>query len=213
MDSELTPELLLRAYASGIFPMAESHDNPELFWVDPERRGILPLDEFHISRSLARRLRAQPFSIRINSDFAGVIDGCAARPSTWINEPIRSLCLKLHDQGHAHTIETWEDGELVGGVYGIVLGGAFFGESMFSRRRDASKIALAYLMHHLNACGFTLFDTQFLTPHLESLGAIEISRAEYLARLESALRLNVQFAVFDQPPSPSSVIQRSTQTS
>ncbi len=208
----LTPEILLRAYAAGVFPMAEHREDPDIFWVDPRRRGIMPLNGFHISRSLARRMRRGGFSIAINRDFAGVIDGCAAREETWISHTIRDLYLELHRLGHAHSLEVWQEGELTGGVYGVTLGAAFFGESMFSRRTDASKIALAFLVDRLRQGGFQLFDTQFLTPHLASLGGIEISRAAYRLRLERAL---AQSADFTSPavPSAAEVIQRNTQTS
>lgn len=213
MTKDLTPELLLRAYASGIFPMAERWDDPELFWVDPERRGVFELDCFHISRSLARAIRSEPFTIRTNYDFLGVVDGCADRRETWISTQLRALYSALHAMGHAHSIEVWEGDRLVGGVYGVTLKSAFFGESMFSSRANASKIALAYLVHHLRQQGFSLFDTQFLTPHLASLGAIEISRTDYRRRLEMALEREAHFTGFDQPPSPASVIQLKTQTS
>ncbi len=208
----LTAEILLRAYAAGVFPMAEHRDDPDIFWVDPRRRGIMPLGGFHISRSLARRMRRGGFSITINRDFAGVIDGCAARPETWISRRIRDLYLQLHRMGHAHSLEVRQEGELTGGVYGVTLGAAFFGESMFSRRTDASKIALAFLVDRLRQGGFQLFDTQFLTPHLASLGGIEIPRAAYRLRLKRAL---AQSADFTAPPVPSAseVIQRNTQTS
>ena len=208
----LTPELLLRGYAVGIFPMAEHRNDAEVFWVDPKRRGILPLRGFRISRSLARRLRRNACRIAINTDFAGVVDGCADRAETWINEEIQRHYLALHRSGHAHSLEVWEDGELVGGVYGVTLGGAFFGESMFSRRPDASKIALAYLVDRLRLAGFVLFDTQFLTPHLASLGGVEITRAEYHRRLERATALQADFTAPEIPPAQD-VIQRNTQTS
>lgn len=183
----LAPEMLLQAYASGIFPMAESRDDPDLFWVDPRRRGVLPLDRFHVSRSLARRIRRGDYEVTLNEDFANVVDACADRPETWINDEIRDLYLTLHQRGHGHSLEIWHDEGLVGGVYGVTLGGAFFGESMFSRVTDASKLALAHLVAHLRRCGFVLFDTQFLTAHLASLGAVEISRAAYRAKLADAL--------------------------
>ena len=209
---ELTPQVLLQGYAVGIFPMAESRDDPRLFWVNPRRRGIIPLDGFHISRSLARRMRRGGYEITVDRDFAGVVDGCADRVETWINDTIRRLYIALHRMGHAHSLEVWMDGMLAGGVYGVTLGAAFFGESMFSRRRDASKIALAFLVDRLRQGGFTLFDTQFLTPHLASLGAVEIPRAAYLRRLRRAI---AQPADFSAPPLPSAaeVIQRNTQTS
>ncbi|THD76090.1 leucyl/phenylalanyl-tRNA--protein transferase [Thalassobius vesicularis] len=209
----LTPELLLNAYASGVFPMAETRDAPEIFWVDPRRRGVFPLDRFHISRSLARRLRRPDYQIRINSDFAGVVNGCADRPETWINDEIFGLYMQLHALGFAHSLEVWMDDALVGGVYGVTLGRAFFGESMFSRRPNASKIALAWLVDRLNVAGFTLFDTQFITPHLASLGAIEIPRARYRALLDQALEGDADFTGPPLPRSAQEVLQRSTHTS
>ncbi len=208
----LSPELLLHGYSIGVFPMAEHRDDAEIFWVDPRRRGIIPLDGFHISRSLARALRRDGYRIRIDHDFAAVVDGCAARAETWINAEIRNHYLTLHSLGLAHSLEVWQDGALVGGVYGVTLGAAFFGESMFSRRTDASKIALAYLIDRLNQGGFTLFDTQFLTDHLASLGGVEISRAEYHRRLSRAI---ARTADFTAPPIPTAqdVLQRNTQTS
>ncbi|MCG7518823.1 leucyl/phenylalanyl-tRNA--protein transferase [Ruegeria sp. Ofav3-42] len=208
----LTPELLLHGYSIGIFPMAEHRDDPELFWVDPKFRGVFPLDGFHISRSLARRIRNCGFTITINHDFAGVVEGCADRADTWINAELRSLYQQLHQTGRAHSLEIWDGEALVGGVYGVALGGAFFGESMFSRRTDASKIALAYLVDRLRQTGFRLFDTQFLTAHLASLGAIEIPRSQYRRELEEALDASADFTA-DAPQSPEGVIQRITQTS
>ncbi len=186
-DPELTADLLLRAYAMGVFPMAEGRDDPHVFWVDPEARGVLPLDGFHLSRSLRKRIRQQPFSVTLNRDFTGVVQGCAARDETWINDTIFDLYGQLHAAGFAHSFELWEGDALVGGVYGVSLGRAFFGESMFSRRRDASKIVLAYAVTHLSACGFTLFDTQFLTDHLASLGGVEVAREAYHEMLSKAL--------------------------
>jgi leucyl/phenylalanyl-tRNA--protein transferase len=183
----ITPDLLIHAYRSGIFPMAERRDDPEIFWVDPRRRGILPIDGFHVSRSLAKRLRRMDYEVTLNRDFSGVIDGCADRQETWINEEIRSLYEALHVDGHAHSLEVWQEGQLVGGVYGVTVGRAFCGESMFSRITDASKIALAWLLYQLRQTGYTLFDTQFLTTHLASLGAVEITRMDYRARLAEAL--------------------------
>jgi leucyl/phenylalanyl-tRNA---protein transferase len=208
----LTPDLLLHGYAIGIFPMAGQRDDPEIFWVDPKRRGILPLDGFHISHSLARSLRRGRFRITVDSDFAGVLDACADRAETWINAEIRDHYLTLYRLGHAHSLEVWDGPDLVGGVYGVVLGAAFFGESMFSRRTDASKIALAHLVDHLAQAGFTLFDTQFLTPHLASLGATEIPRAEYRRRLERAIGQPADFTA-PRLRGAQEVIQRSTQTS
>ncbi|WP_296763550.1 leucyl/phenylalanyl-tRNA--protein transferase [Sediminimonas sp.] len=211
-DPAITPDLVLHAYASGIFPMAEHRDDDELFWVDPRRRGILPLDGFHISRSLARRLRQGGYDIRVDSDFAAVIDACADREQTWINAQIRDLFCRLHDMGHAHCLEVRQDGVLVGGVYGLALGGAFFGESMFSRRTDGSKIALAYLVDRLRRGGFILFDTQFVTPHLASLGGIEIPRARYRRALAEALTHDADFNA-PPPATAQEVVQRNTHTS
>lgn len=187
----IDPELLLHAYATGVFPMAEEADDPEIFWVRPEKRGIIPLDGFHIPKSLQKTIRKGLFEIRLDSDFEGVIDGCASgtdeRARTWINEPIREAYAKLFNMGHCHTVEAWRDGKLVGGLYGVTLGRAFFGESMFSRERDASKVCLTYLVSHLKKQGFVLLDTQFTTPHLERFGTIEINRKDYEKLLEKAL--------------------------
>ena len=191
--TKVTPDLLLRAYAMGVFPMAEARDSAEVHWVDPRLRGILPLDGFHISRSLARTIRQGTFAVTTDQDFAGVVTACADRPETWINPEIFVLYSALHQMGHAHSLEVWEGSALVGGVYGVVLGAAFFGESMFSHRTDASKLALAYLVHRLRAGGFRLFDTQFLTPHLASLGAVEITRAAYHRQLRVALAATASF--------------------
>ena len=209
----LTPDLLLHAYAMGVFPMSEGRDDPEVFWVDPEQRGVLPLDGFHISRRLARRLNAQTFNISFNSDFNAVVAHCADRKETWINDTIADLYAQLHDMGHAHSIEIRQDGTLVGGICGVALGGAFFGESMFSTRTDASKIALAYLTDRLRICGFTLFDTQFITAHLATLGAIEISRATYRKALQNALKIDASFDANAAVPPPQEVLQRNAQTS
>lgn len=210
----LTPDLLLTAYATGIFPMAESRGDPEIFWVDPRQRGILPLDGFRISRSLARRMRRGGYRVTTDRAFAAVVQGCAEREETWINDTIFDLYAALHDSGHAHSLEVWSgEGELIGGVYGVCLGAAFFGESMFSRATDASKIALAYLVDRLRAGGFRLFDTQFLTPHLASLGGVQIGRAEYRARLAEALRHGADFGAQGNVPPAYEVVQRNTQTS
>jgi leucyl/phenylalanyl-tRNA--protein transferase len=194
---DLTPELLLRAYAVGIFPMARSAEDDRLAWFDPDPRGILPLDGFHLSRRLARTVRTTAFRVTADADFSAVIDGCAegtlARPNTWINQRIRALCLELHQMGHAHSIEVWSETELVGGLYGVSLRGAFFGESMFSRARDASKIALVHLVARLKRNGFHLLDTQFVTAHLEQFGAIEIPRARYRRLLAEAMRRDAVF--------------------
>ncbi len=213
MKEPLTPETLLRAYAIGIFPMAEERDSDQIFWVDPRRRGILPLDNFHISRSLRRRIRREDYTIRTNSAFSAVVAGCAERDETWINGQIADLYEALHLAGFAHSLEIWQDGALAGGVYGVTLGAAFFGESMFSRRTDASKVALAYLVDRLRLGGFTLFDTQFVTDHLRRLGAIEISRGEYHRRLIAALQSSADFDAPGPLPSSQELLQRSTQIS
>ncbi len=213
MPEEITAHLLLNAYANGIFPMSESRDDPELFWVDPRMRGVLPLDDFHISKSLRKHIRRGGFDVTLNRDFEGVLDGCADREDTWINDTIRRLYCELHAAGFAHSIEVWSDGALIGGAYGVSLGGAFFGESMFSRQVNASKVALAFLTTHLTRCGFTLLDTQFITDHLASLGAVEIPRAEYHRRLQAALDADADFLAYSDAPDTGSVLQRSTQTS
>ena len=210
---ELTPQDLLRAYAAGIFPMAETRDDPDLFWVDPRRRGIMPLDGFHISRSLKRRLLSGQFRITYDKAFRETVKGCANRKETWINAEIETLYGALHDMDHAHSVEVWIEQDLVGGVYGVTLGGAFFGESMFSRATDASKVALAYLVDRLNVCGFKLFDAQFITDHLSTLGAIEISRDEYHEKLDAALDAPARFDSSSPPPDAQGVVQRNSQMS
>jgi len=185
--SRLDPRLLLQGYASGVFPMADSRDAEDLFWVEPRQRAIIPLDGFHVSRSLKRTLRSGRFSVTLDRDFDGVIAGCADREETWINGPIERAMLALHASGFAHSVEVWSGSELVGGVYGVKLGRAFFGESMFSRRTDASKVALAWLVARLKAGNFTLLDCQFMTAHLASLGAVSVSRKDYVALLSAAL--------------------------
>ena len=207
-DGELTPDLLLGAYAAGIFPMAERREADDIFWVDPVRRGIIPLDGLRMSRSLRRTMLRGGFEITFDSDFAAVLDSCAEREETWINQTIRSLYLALHMCGHAHSVEVWHDGALSGGAYGVSIGGAFFGESMFSRVRDSSKVALAYLVDRLRLSGFTLLDTQFVTDHLRSLGAVEIGRGEYKLRHAEALDLETDCAGAGEPPSPRLVIER-----
>jgi leucyl/phenylalanyl-tRNA--protein transferase len=208
----LTADLLLHAYSAGVFPMAEHQDDPEVFWVDPKRRGILPLDGFRISRSLTRRLRRGAYHVTFNQDFAAVLTACADRAETWINDDIHDRYVELHQMGHAHSVEVWQDGALSGGVYGVSLGGAFFGESMFSNRTDASKIALCYLIDRLNQAGFTLCDTQFLTAHLASMGGLEISRAAYQARLRAALLVKTDFTA-PAVPTAQEMLQRRTQIS
>src|ERR671927_62786 len=189
--SEITPEVLLRAYACGIFPMAESADDPTLFWVEPELRGIIPLGGFKVASRLARTVRSDVFTVTVNKAFKAVMAGCAApqpgREDTWINRRIRELYSGLFAIGHCHSVECWQDGELVGGLYGVRLGRAFFGESMFSLRTDASKVALAWLVARLKVGNFTLLDCQFMTEHLASLGAVNVTRETYVALLAGAL--------------------------
>jgi len=195
--SEITPEVLLRAYACGIFPMAESADDPTLFWVEPEMRGVIPLDGFRISARLARTVRSDGFTVTVDTSFKAVMAGCAApaegREDTWINKRIRDLYVGLHELGHAHSVEVWQHDDLVGGLYGVSLGGAFFGESMFHLVRDASKVALVHLVARLIAGGFQLLDTQYVTEHLRSFGAVEISRRRYTALLDRAIRGDADF--------------------
>ena len=206
----LTPEVLLRAYAAGIFPMAEGADDTDVFWVDPHMRGILPLNAFHVPRRLRRTIRRRPFIIRIDTAFERVIAECAApapgRRSTWINRLIREAYTRLHERGHAHSVECWRGGELVGGLYGVALGGAFFGESMFSRVRDASKVALVHLVARLNAGGFRLLDTQFVTEHLRRFGAVEVPRYEYHLLLDAAVRAAADFHAFGGDDDPETVL-------
>jgi leucyl/phenylalanyl-tRNA--protein transferase len=189
--SDITPDILLRAYSVGLFPMADAADDPEIFWVEPDIRGVIPLDAFHVSKSLAKTIRRKPFDIRFNTAFSAVMDGCAAeapdRPSTWINSTIRRLYNELHQIGHAHSVEAWDGKELVGGLYGVSLGAAFFGESMFSRRTDASKICLVHLVERLRAKGYRLLDTQFTTEHLKTFGAVDIPKEDYIKILEPAV--------------------------
>ena len=185
--SRLDPRLLLQGYAAGIFPMADSREASELFWVEPRSRAIIPLDKFHLSRSLRRTLRSGNFSVTMDRDFPAVIAACADREETWINADIERAMLALHSTGHAHSIEVWHEGELAGGLYGVKLGRAFFGESMFHRERDASKVALAWLVARMKAGGYVLLDCQFMTSHLASLGAVNISRRTYVSLLSGAL--------------------------
>jgi leucyl/phenylalanyl-tRNA---protein transferase len=203
----LDPEMLLRAYAIGVFPMADSRDADDVYWVEPKKRGVLPLDQFHLSKSLAKTLKSGKFETSADAAFEDVVRLCAesvpGRPSTWINTQIEDVVRTLHQRGCAHSIETWHEGELVGGLYGIRLGGAFFGESMFSRMTDASKVALAHLVVRMRVGGFSLLDCQFQTAHLESQGAIEISRDAYSLSLERALeRLDADFSALDEVVSP-----------
>ncbi len=194
---EITPQVLLKAYTCGIFPMAESADDPALYWIEPQQRGILQLDQVHVPKRLARTVRQGVFEVRVDSNFEGVIEGCAAsragRRTTWINRKIRALYRDLFDAGYCHTIETWAGGRLVGGLYGVALNGAFFGESMFSTARDASKVALIYLCARLIQGRFSLLDTQFVTEHLKQFGTMEIERAEFHTLLENALAHEADF--------------------
>lgn len=204
-SAEITPELLLRAYACGIFPMAESVDDPTLFWVEPEMRGVIPLHGFKVSSRLARTVRSGGFAVTVDTAFKAIIDGCAApqpgRDNTWINRRIRALYIALHELGHCHSVEVWQDGDLAGGLYGVSLGRAFFGESMFHRSRDASKVALVHLVARLIEGGFVLLDTQFVTDHLRTFGAVEVPRRRYRALLDDALKGTADFAALpvDQP--------------
>jgi leucyl/phenylalanyl-tRNA--protein transferase len=201
---ELTPELVLRAYRHGLFPMAETRHGGRLFWLDPERRGVLPLDRFHLSRRLLRTVLSGTFEIQADTDFAGTIAACAAaqpgREDTWISPQIERLFTALHDMGHAHSVECRSDGELVGGLYGVAIGGVFFGESMFSFARDASKAALVHLVARLRLGGFRLLDTQFVTAHLAQFGAEEIPRQAYRERLTVGLEVPAQW--WPAPPAP-----------
>lgn len=194
---DLTPDMLLRAYEVGVFPMAEDRNDPELFWVDPRVRGIIPLDKFHVPRSLRRTVRRGAFQVTYDQEFEAVIEGCAEatgeRPRTWINDNIIDLYCTLHRMGHAHCVECRRDGQLVGGLYGVSLGAAFFGESMFSREPDASKVALVHLAMRLRKGGFLLLDTQFVTEHLRQFGAIELDREHYRSRLAKAITTAAEF--------------------
>ena len=209
----LTPELLLQGYRVGVFPMSESRDDPEVFWVDPRRRGVLPLDGFHISRSLAKAMKSGVFSATADTCFSQVVAGCANRPETWINDTIFQLYDALYQRGQAHSVEVWKDDLLVGGVYGVTIGGAFFGESMFSTATNASKAALIWLVDRLKTRGFVLFDTQFITEHLATLGGVEISRDSYHAALDAALEIDATFEPSGPLAPAYEVMQRSTQTS
>ena len=210
MTTPVTPALLLRAYASGVFPMADSADAPDIYWVEPAMRGIIPLDGLHVSRRLRRTVRSGVFRVRINSAFDAVMAGCAqaapGRENTWINGTIRRLYNQLHETGHAHSVECWQGARLVGGLYGVHLNGAFFGESMFSQVRDASKVALVHLVARLVAGGFALLDTQFITAHLARMGAVEIPQRDYLDRLEQALRQHGDFHALPQNVPPEEIL-------
>ncbi len=209
---DITPEVLLKAYACGIFPMAESADDPALYWIEPERRGIIPLDRLHVPGRLARTVRSDRFTVVVDRDFDAVLDGCsqpmAGRTRTWINGRIRNLYRKLYDRGDCHTVEVYEHGELVGGLYGVSLGRAFFGESMFHRARDASKVALVHLVARLKAGHYRLLDTQFVTEHLRTFGAVEVSRPAYHKMLDAALIGDGDFGALavDSPVAGSAVL-------
>jgi leucyl/phenylalanyl-tRNA--protein transferase len=209
---DITPEVLLKAYACGIFPMAESAEDPALYWIEPERRGIIPLDRFHVPSRLARTVRSDRFLVAVNRDFDAVLDGCSlpmpGRTRTWINGRIRNLYRKLYDRGDCHTVEVYEHGELVGGLYGVSLGRAFFGESMFHRARDASKVALVHLVARLKAGHYRLLDTQFVTEHLRTFGAVEVSRPAYHKLLDAALVGHGDFGALavDSPVAGSAIL-------
>lgn len=215
--SRITADILLEAYMCGVFPMAETRDADELFWVDPKHRGILPLDKFHLPKSLIKTLRKQPFKVTVDKAFPLVIRSCAApragHDESWINSTIMSLYEELFERCHVHSVECWQDDKLVGGLYGVSIGKAFFGESMFSKQTDASKIALCYLIARMKAAGYTLLDTQFVTDHLKRFGTIEIERADYLKRLDKAIQEPADFYSLSEDTSPSTILQLITQTS
>lgn len=219
MRGTITADLVIHAYAQGIFPMAEKATSQEIYWVDPELRGIIPLDDFHISKSLIKKIRRQPFEIRIDSDFRGVIAGCAAsyqglnRQETWINDQIISLYEQLFSQGYVHTVECWQQDKLVGGLYGVAIGAAFCGESMFHKVTDASKVALCYLVARLRRGNFRLLDTQFITPHLLQFGAREIPRADYKLQLSQALAEKGDFYSLPTESDSETILQSLTHTS
>lgn len=212
MSPGLTAEKMLLAYAQGIFPMAEAADDDQLYWFDPPERGILPVGGVHVSRSMRRFLRDCPWQASIDRDFSGVIAGCADRPETWINGRLVALYDRLFAMGHAHSLEIWDDRRLIGGIYGLSLGGAFFAESMFSRQPNASKAALIWMSAHLQRCGFTLWDTQYPTPHLASMGGLTISRGDYRRRLDAALQRAADFTAAALPDAQL-LLQDTTQTS
>ncbi len=215
--ADITVIDLLNAYANGIFPMSDSRDDPDIHWVEPHQRGILPLADFHIPRRLKRTIRQSPYSITVNASFKDCVLRCAEsserRDTTWINDRIIDLYTELHEHGFAHSIESWRGSEMVGGLYGVSLGGAFFGESMFSTQTDASKIALAYLVARLKVGGYALLDTQFITDHLRQFGAVEIPQSQYLDLLRTALNIEPDFYKLPEDASPDDVLQSITQTS
>ena len=214
--STITPQVLLKAYSVGVFPMAESASDPALYWIEPEERGVIPLDQFHVSRSLKKSVRHKGYEIRIDTCFEDVMLGCAEKTSdrdeTWINNRILKLYSQLHKMGCCHSVETWSDGKLVGGLYGLRLGGAFFGESMFSRATDASKIALVHLVARLKFGSFKLLDAQFLNPHLEQFGCFTIKKALYRPILDAALDAEGNFSAFTQDIDPEAVLALATKT-
>lgn len=215
--TSLTPEILLRAYAVGLFPMAEHRDDPTLYWIDPEKRGVLPLDDFHVPRRLRRTVRRNEFDVRCNTAFTDVIRACAApgegRDESWINDEIVSLYTTLNEMGRAHSVEAWQDDELVGGLYGVALGAAFFGESMFSTARDASKVALVHLVARLKKADFGLLDTQFVTDHLAQFGVVEMPRSGFRQILAAALDRSAAFPAELSQPELEAFLQSTTQTS
>ena len=213
MTGQLTPDILLSAYRAGIFPMAESATTKNIFWVDPQYRGIMPLNKFHVSKSLRRAITKLDYQISVNKSFEKVIKMCAERPETWINQEIITNYCLLYQSGHAHSVEVWNKEKLIGGIYGVSIGAVFFGESMFSKKNNASKIALAYLVNRLKETGFKLFDTQFLTPHLASLGAIEIPKTKYKVLLYQAVDEVANFSSASYSPDLSAIAQRRAQTS
>lgn len=216
-DGEITADILLRAYAYGVFPMGESRDDPSLYWVDPQERGIIPLDGFKLPRKLRSTVRKSPFNVTIDTAFRAVMEACAlpapGRSGTWINDRIVDLYCELHERGYAHSVECWKGQQLVGGLYGVSLGAAYFGESMFSRETDASKIALTYLVARLRRGGFKLLDTQFVTDHLAQFGALEIPRDEYRRRLAEAITLPSDFYSLDAGAAADEIVQSVSQTS
>jgi len=214
---EITPQVLLKAYACGIFPMAESADDPGMFWVEPEKRGIIPLEKFHISKSLKKSMRRGTYEIRVNTVFNEVVAACAGegieRDNTWINQRIHALYSELHAMGHCHSVEAWNNGILVGGLYGVALGGAFFGESMFSKMTDASKVALVHLVFRMKSGNFQLLDTQFSTKHLEQFGAVEIHRDDYQDLLTEAMQYEADFFAYDGGATSDVILQSFNQMS
>ena len=213
MTGQLKPDILLSAYRAGIFPMAESALDKNIFWVDPKYRGIMPLNEFHVSKSLRKEILKLDYQVSVNTRFEEIINMCAERPETWINQEILTNYCLLNKSGHAHCLEIWSDKKLIGGIYGVSIGAVFFGESMFSKKNNASKIALAYLVDRLKKTGFKLFDIQFLTPHLASLGAIEITRVKYRTLLFQAVEEFANFNTSDYSPDISAIAQRRAQIS